>query len=99
VIGLAINAFYAQRLLGYGVLAQVREFMPVLAAGIVMAVAVAVLAEHWGAPPLMKLAGLVATGVIVFLAIMLAVRMDAWRDVAALFGRGSTAPPAHAQLP
>ena len=90
VIGLMINAHYTKRFLGYGVGAQVRDFAAILVAGIVMAISVSVLSMFWTAAPLPKLIGLVAVGVVVFFAIVLPARLDAFHDVATLFRRAST---------
>lgn len=93
VAGLAINAHYTKRFLDYGVVAQVRDFLAILVAGIAMAIVVAVLSDYWTAPALQKLIGLVAVGAVVFFAIVLPARLDALHDVVALFRRASTDAP------
>jgi len=90
VVGLAINAHYTKRFLDYGVGEQVRDILPILIAGIAMAIAVSALSWCWVASPLPKLIGLVATGVVVFFVIVLSARLDALQDVVALFRPVST---------
>lgn len=99
VLGLAINAFYTKLLLDYGMVDQVREFLGILAIGIVMAIAVATLSECWTAPALLKLLGLVAAGTVMYCAILMLLKMDAWKDVIALFRRASAEPPTDAGQP
>jgi teichuronic acid exporter len=89
VVGLAVNAHYTKLFLDYGVVAQVRDFLAILIAGIAMAVAVAAVSYVWNAAPLPKLVGLVSAGMIVFFAIVLPLRLEALQDVVALFRRAS----------
>lgn len=86
LLGLTLNARYA-RLIGYGLVAQVRDFLPTLAAGIAMAVPVAWVAAHWHAPDLLKLVGLVLLGAVLFCGLALLARLDALNDVMSLFQR------------
>jgi teichuronic acid exporter len=87
VVGLVINAHYTKRFIDYGVVAQVRDFMPILVPGLLMATAVYAVSAAWQAPPTEKLAGLVAIGVAVFTALVTAGRLTALREVLTLFRR------------
>lgn len=89
VVGLVINAHYTKRFLDYGAGAQLRDFLPTLVAGVAMAIMIAVLSEYWRAAALPKLIGLVATGAAVFFSIVSIARLDALKDVVALFRRAS----------
>lgn len=84
IFGLALNVRYAH-LFGYGLEAQVREFLPTLAVGAVMAGLVGWLAMMWQAPDLLKITGLTVLGAVVFLSLAVLVRLDALRDVIVLF--------------
>lgn len=87
-LGLIFNARYA-RLIDYGLLAQMRDFLPTLGAGVAMAGTVAWLAAHWHVPDLPKLIGLTMLGAIVFCGLAMLVRLDALHDVISLFRKSS----------
>lgn len=86
-VGLILNAHYTKRFLDYGVFAQTRDFLPILISGILMAAIIFPIATMWQSPPAIKLIGLVAIGIVVFLGIVLTARLKAASDVLSLFYR------------
>lgn len=89
LLAFGINARYTGKLLGYGGVAQMRDFAPVCAIAVVVAAIVYFAGLHWQAAPLLKLAGLVALGVILFFGLATVTRLHALRDLLALVPRNS----------
>ena len=83
-VGFVINAHYTQRHLGYGALAQLRDFLPIIAASIPMALGVYELGEYWHVAPGIKLVAQVVTGVTGFLLTGWLVKLAALRDAVSL---------------
>jgi teichuronic acid exporter len=98
VIGLAMNTHYTKRFIDYGLFKQIREFLSILVSGVLMVIIVFAISEAWQAPPATKLAGLVATGVVVYPVLMTIVGMNTLRDISNLFQRISKAEPNHNDL-
>jgi O-antigen/teichoic acid export membrane protein len=86
VLAFVINAYYSQRFLGYGVLAQTRDFLAILTISIVMALAVYwastqayLLPMHLLAP--VQLILLIAVGLIIFIVLAYLLRLTALSDI------------------
>jgi O-antigen/teichoic acid export membrane protein len=91
-LAFVINAYYSQRFLAYGVLAQTRDFLATLTISVVMALAV-----YWASTqtyllpmPLLapvQLILLIVLGFIIFIGLAFLFRLTALRDVVNLFPR------------
>ena len=84
VVDFVINAHYTQRSLGYGALAQLRDFLPIIAASVPMALGVYYLGEFWRIAPPIKLTVQVASGAVGFLLTGWLVKLTALRDAVSL---------------
>lgn len=89
VIAFGINAHYTRRFLGYGVLAQLADVLPIVALAVPMAIVINLAANAWHARPLVELLVLSASGAALFILAAVAVRLGALRDLATALGRGS----------
>jgi O-antigen/teichoic acid export membrane protein len=87
VVGFGINAYYTQRHLGYGAMAQLRDFFPIVAAAIPMALGVYLIGHFWHPSPIVKLASQVTIGVACFTVIAWSLRLSAFRDAMGLLKR------------
>lgn len=87
VVALAINAHYTKRWLGYGVLAQVREVLPIAAAAMVVALPMSFASSAWDAPAIAKVPVLVGAGALAYVAILAAAGAEALDDVSQLLRR------------
>lgn len=87
LVALGINTYYSKRLLGFGMLAQLRESAPPILAAMLMAAGIAAASWVWEARPLLKLAVLGSAGALTYLAIIAATQIHALADVLALFQR------------
>lgn len=92
VLGFVINAYYSQRFLDYGVLAQTRDFLATLTISVVMALAVYFTSMQAYLLPMPLLAPvqlilLIVLGLIIFIGLAFLFRLTALRDVVNLFPR------------
>lgn len=84
LLGLWINVYYSRQLLGYGMLAQLRDAYPPILCSTIIIGAVAVLSQGWEAAPLPRLMVLGGLGGLAYLALMASMRTNAWRDAKGL---------------
>ena len=80
VAAFGINAFYAQSLIGYSGLAQIRDCLPSLILATGSSALLLGLYYMFPAPSLLMLVALACIGTAVYLAGHMAARTDAWRD-------------------
>lgn len=83
-VGLIVNAHYTRLLVGYGVGAQVRDFLPIILSAAVMAMVVATISPAFEFSPLVRLICLAAIGGVIYGMLMLLTGSDAFHDVVAL---------------
>lgn len=86
-LAVAVNTFYTQRFVRYGLAAQLADVGPTLAVSAVMATVVAVASRNWDPAPIVELLVLSGLGALLFVGLALAVRLAAFRDMVALLGR------------
>ncbi len=86
LFALYVNTFYTAKLLGYGMGAQARDFLPSVLIAALMGVSVSMLERFWQWPghATLRLAVLVGMGATFFFAIAVLLRIHALRDVALL---------------
>jgi teichuronic acid exporter len=84
-VAFLINARYTGRFLGYGVFAQSRDFMSVVAVAVPMTLVVFGASAYWQPRPIVELLTLVAAGSLLFFSIGRLVRLDALHDIAVLW--------------
>ncbi len=85
--GLAINTYYSGRFLDYGLMAQLRDFLPIVFIALPMAAVVYALSMVLRMPPVIELALLIVLGGTIFFTIAWLTRATALHDVMALFKR------------
>lgn len=84
IVSLAINSHYSRKLLGYGALAQLRDAAPPILAAAVATVAVMPIASALHGAALVKLPVLLATGGVLYIALMVMARTAAWSEFKAM---------------
>ena len=84
VIGLLLNARFAY-FFGFGLLAQLREILPILILGAVMAGVVGWLNVYWQAPSMLKLVCLSGFGGALYLRLAVIFQLNAFKDIFILF--------------
>lgn len=75
-----INTWYSQRLFGCGLRSQLRDITPILLATLLSSAA-AWLSLGWTGKPWLDLVVAVSIAAIVYIAVAVAFRMEAWRDM------------------
>ena len=80
-----INAYYTQRHLSYGLLAQVRDCTPTLAVSLIMAGIILFIGRVIDWFPILKLIMLVFIGSSIFLSLSYAFQLAVLREVKSLF--------------
>lgn len=93
MMAFAINAHYTKRYLDYGVVAQTRDFLPMIAVALPMSVCVYWLGERLQLAPALELCALTTLGVLMFISISWAARLAALSDALDLFRRSRPAGP------
>jgi len=93
LLALALNTHYSAKLLGYGLAAQARDFLPPVVLALVMAAVVATLNYYWpwDSYAAVRLGVLVCTGAAFFVAGAAMLRLEALRDVLLLLQTRSSA--------
>lgn len=93
VIGFAVNTWYTRRLLGYGALAQARDFLPALGIAFAMAALLHVVAAWWHPAPALELVTLGLGGAVFFLVLARLLRLDALTEIVLLLRASRAATP------
>ncbi len=92
-LAFGINAYYTRRYLGYGPVAQIKDFSPALAVSLPMVGAVYGLGAWLIVPPALELLAMTVLGAVVFLALAWVSRVSALRDAVALVRNRHPATP------
>ena len=85
VAAFLINAHYTQRFLGYGVVMQTKDCLPIVGTAIPMGLIVLGASEFWTPQPLLALFGLSALGALSFLLLCKVFNLEVLRDAAGVF--------------
>ena len=85
ILGFAINAHYTKRHLDYGAIAQTRDFLPMIAISLPMAVVVHWVGTQLRMAPAVELLSLTVLGMLIFLILGWALRLVALHEVINLF--------------
>jgi O-antigen/teichoic acid export membrane protein len=80
------NTHFTGKFLGYGLVAQVRDLLPILAVSTPAAVAARAVVDSWDAPPIQQVVAGVFVGAAVFFALAFGFRIEALHE---LIGRGA----------
>jgi teichuronic acid exporter len=93
LLGFVINAHYTRLHLDYGPLAQVLDFLPMVAIAIPMALVVHWIGAQLELPPVVELLGLSGFGALIFLGLASMFRLTALSDMVALVSSRRTSAP------
>jgi hypothetical protein len=86
-LAFVINTHYSKRYLDYGLIAQTRDFFPVLTVALLMASIVYWSRTQLHLIPALQLTALITLGAIIFIGLAFLFRLTALRDVINLFLR------------
>ena len=89
LIAFGVNTHYTRRFLGFGALAQLREFAPPLIAATLMATCVYSISIYWTVSPVCELAALVLLGVLMYFVSIRVARLKAFYEVLAILRPGA----------